>query len=394
MTAGPTTQTTAGPLLKELYTLPPVRVLNDTSYLHDKLTKEQAVLDFGGKYARFPATLNRARGEGSRGDNGVLPVAVAEVIQDAKVFMKQNYFALEWTEAIEEASKGKDGAFESVVTMKMKNVAIDMAKGLNRQWYNPTNGQYVRVGDQVDIVTTSTGVPVANGTNRAVTAISAVGLITFGDGGGNVSVTAGTHSLVLTGNWGNEIDGLQHVTNVNRILHTIDSNTFTAWNGNDLPAGLAVAGESLFEQLYDLIGQRGRGDMDTYLTTRGVRRRLADEFASQRRYLNEKSVDIKAGYRTLEVNGVETVIDDDAPKGFVFGVQRSALKVLQMTKPGFLESEAGNGAVIELKDNTVAGQKVAAWQAWYRYHCTLACTDPAVTGRISGADDDAPIINT
>jgi hypothetical protein len=415
MPANPTSNTTTqAALLKELYTLPPVRVLNDKSWLHDNVAKEIAKLDFSGKYIRFPVTVQRELGGGSRGDGGILPQASAAVDVEARALMQQHYYALEWTELIEEVSKNEAGSFENVVSRKMKTVATDMAKGLNRQWYNPLIGavesslatssgastvttstakypQYVRVGDTLDVVTLSTGVAVTNGTGRVVQSISAAGVITFGgtgDPGGNLAVTAGTHGLVITGNYGNEVVGLRGFAETGRTLHNINSSTYPGWDGTKLNVSGAIAGESSFEQLYDRVGERGRGDIDTFLTTRGIRRRLADEFASQRRYLNEKATDIKAGYRMIEVNGTETVIDDDCPKGYVFALSRDVLKLMQLTKPGFLED--GNGARIELKDHTVAGQKVAAYQAWYRYHVSMVCTDPARVGMIPDCEDDTP----
>lgn len=402
--------TTHGALLKELYTLPPVRALNDKSFLHDKLAKEQAVTDTSGKYARFPVTLRRALGRGARADGGELPTAVSEVIEDAKVYVKYNYYALEWTEAIEQASKNNEGAFEKVVTMKMKNVATDLAKDINRQFYNASSkgalatvsatssgstditvgsDQYLQVGDLVDIVASSNGTAVTNGTRREITAINrSTNVVSLADGGGNLSVTNGTHILVTTGSYNNELEGLSHITGTSRTLHGIDSSTYEEWNGQVVDANNAVAGESLFEQVYDKVGERGRGDIDTYLTTRGIRRRLADTFASQRRYLDEKAVDIRAGYRMIEVNGIGCVIDDDCPKGNVFALSKDALRVLQLTAPGFLETEAGNGALVELKDSTTAGRKVSAWQAWYRYHVTLAALDPGRTGKIINCTDD------
>lgn len=400
--------------LKELYTLPPVRVLNDKSYLHDRVTKEQAKLDFSGRYIRFPVTVARELGSGSRADGGVLPVSVAPVEVEARALMQQHYYALEWTEVLEEVSKNEEGAFESAVARKMRTVATDMAKGLNRQWYNPLIGaiesnlstttattltvatgkypQYVRVGDQIDVVVLATGVPVTNGTNITVTAITSAGVIST-SAGGNLAVTAGTHGIVITGNYGNEVVGLRGMGDTGRTLHNINSSTYPTWDGNKLNVSGAVAGESSFEQLYDRCGERGRGDIDTWIMTRGIRRRLADEFASQRRYLNEKATDIKAGYRLIELNvgsaSAEAVVDDDCPKGYTFALAKDALKLMQLTKPGFLQSESG-GARIELKDHTTAGQKVAAYQAWYRYHVSLVCTDPARVGMIPDAEDDGP----
>lgn len=405
-----TNTTNTGAILKELYSLPPVRVLRDKSFLHDKLAKEKPTMDFSGRYAYFPVTLVRNLGRGSRGDAGDLPVAGTETIEDAKVYIKRHYYALEWSEAIEVASKNKEGAFENVVTMKMKNVAIDMAKEANRQLYNASQGklgtvssgassatqtfasvQYIYPGDSIDFITAN---GVTNTGNRSVvsvnrTASTIVVSSTVATTTGDFVVLAGNFAVSGGGGESYEVEGLRHVCDDGRSLYGIDSSTYEEWDGNVIDADDAVAGESLFEQLYDKIGQRQRGDMDTYLTTRGIRRRLADEFASQRRYVNEKAVDIKAGYSMIEVNGKPCVIDDDAPKKHVFGLTLETHKIMEAIKPGFLETEAGDGAVVELKDSSTAGQKVAVWQSWYRYHWTLACTDPGRNGFIYDAADEA-----
>ena len=396
--------TTQGALLKELYTLPPVRVLNDKSFLHDTLTKEQAIMDFSGEHVRFPVTVARSLGRGSRADGGELPVAISEVDVEATATMAFHYYALEWTEALEEVSKNKEGAFESAVARKMKNLSKDMAHELNKQWYNAdANGvlcastatataaaqvmdsiQYVHVGDVLDQYPAASSTATATGLVVS-SVIPSTKTVTFST---SVTGTSGDR-YVVTGNFGNEIEGLRGITDEDRELHGIDSSTYDSWDGEVIDADDAVAGESSFELLADNIGERGRGEIDLYLTTRGVRRRLADEFASQRRYLNEKTLDVKLGYRSIEVNGHECVIDDDAPKGFVFAAQRENLKLMQLTKPGFMESEAGDGAKVELKNSSTAGRKVAAWQSWYRYHVSMVCVDPGTTGRIESAEDDA-----
>jgi hypothetical protein len=408
--------TNFGSLLKELYTLPPVRALNDKSFLHDKLVKEQATLDHSGKYATFPVTLGRNLGRGSRGDGGILPTAGNETIVSAQVPIKRVYYALEWTEAIEVASKNREGAFENVVDMKMKNVSTDMAKEINRQFYNSTKGilgvvasstgplatvvldsvQYLRVGDSLDIVAVATGTAVTNGTSRVIQSIAkATNTVTF-SGATNLTVTAATHGVVLSGSYGFEVEGLRSMASTARTLHNIDSSVAgqEEWDGNTIDASggtgtATVAGESLFEQLLDQVGARGRGDLDTFITTRGIRRRLADEFASQRRYLDNKAQELHLGYTTIEVAGRECVIDDDCPKKLVLGLKRDSIKVMQATTPGWLETSAGGGARIELKDDTTAGQKVAAFQAWYRYHLALECSDPGVTGQITNCADES-----
>lgn len=416
--ASTATQTTHAALLKELYTLPPVRALNDRSFLHDKVTKETDIdVDFSGKYARFPVTVRRALGRGSRADGGDLPQNIEEVEVEAKAYIKQHYYAVEWSESLEEVAKNKAGAFENFISRKMKNVGGDMAKELNRQWYNPLTGrlatcntndaagltfhvdnaQYIQVGDIIDVVDSGTLVAIASATAREVTAVNrTTNVVTISTtatsyasaGSGNIDV-AGTEYVVVTGNAGNESEGLRAFGDTGRTLHTINSSTYEEWDGNKIAlTGSPVIGESSIERLDDKIGRRGRGDADIHLTTRGIRRRLADEFASQRRYLNEKAVDIKAGYKMVEVNGVDTVIDDDCPESYFFAGQLDELALLKLTEPGFIETEAGDGAYIELKNGSSAGTKKAIWQTWYRYHVALACKDPGTWGFISGGEDE------
>jgi hypothetical protein len=418
---GASTRTTHAADLKELYTLPPVRALNDRSFLHNTLAKEKATTSISGKYITYPVTLRRSLGSGARTDGGTLPSAISEVIDDAQFNVQYNYHAVEWTEALEVASRNNEGAFEKVISMKMKNLGTDMAKTINRQFFNPAYGrlatcntndadglvftvdstQYIEVGDVVDIVDASTGVPITNATARLVASKTST---TFTidtnasgypgtNGTGNVNV-AGTEYVVKTGSAGaatttsTEIPGLRAAVATGRTYAGINSSTYAEWDGNTVAASSAAIGESLVEQLLDEVGERGRGEPDLGLTTRGVRRRLADEFASQRRWVNEKATDLTAGYKTISVSGLDIVIDDDCPKKHLFVGKKDTAKVLQATAPGFIESEAGDGAKVELKDGSTAGTKTAVFQAWYRYHLTLAVTDPGCWGAITdGADD-------
>lgn len=406
--------TTLAADLKELYTLPPQRLLNDKSFLHNKLTKEQAVMDASGKYTTWPNTIRRSLGRGSRGDSAILPDAIAEVVVSAQAPIKRHYHTLEWSDAIEQASKNKEGAFESVVTMKMRNLALDLAKDVNRQWYNGSLGQlgvvatgansasqtltsvqYINVGDKIEIHS-ATGSATRAGTPCWIaTKNKATKVITLVDSAGSAQVVNTTTGdiLAVAGSvvagspaTNYEVEGLRFICDTGRTLHNINSTTYPEWDGVKKTLTGQVAGESLFEQLYDDVGENGRGDIDLYLATRGERRRLVDEFASQRRWVNEKTTDIAAGFDSIEVNGKPCVIDDDCPKGEVFALSTETLKVLQMTEPGFVQSSEGN-ARIELKVNG-DGQHLAVYQAFYRYYMTLVCTDPARNGRITGAADD------
>ena len=90
------------------------------------------------------------------------------------------------------------------------------------------------------------------------------------------------------------------------------------------------------------------------------------------------------------VNEIPVVADDDAPKQFAFGFNKSALKWFEQTKPGWLERE--NGGIFHLK-TAGTGTYAAVWQAWFRWYAALGCVAPNRTGRIEFATDDAPILS-
>jgi hypothetical protein len=190
------------------------------------------------------------------------------------------------------------------------------------------------------------------------------------------------------------MDGMRNITENERTLHSVNSATSgnAFWKGNTVKAGTsfaatAVAGESLFEQLADNVGAQGNGDVEVFLTSRGIRRRLADSYQSQKRFNDAKAVDVHGGYSAIMVNEIPVVADDDAPKTYAFGFNKSALKWFEQTKPGWLERE--NGGIFHLK-TAGTGTYAAIWQAWFRWYACLGCVAPNRTGRIEFASDDAP----
>jgi len=251
--------------------------------------------------------------------------------------------------------------------------------------------QYIQVGDVIDIRTQTTGAAVTNGTNRTVTARNVAGAtITIADGGGTVT-TAATEGVYVAGNRNNEMDGLRDITNTGRTLHGINSSTAgnEFWNGQKLDAAAGVAGESLFEQLMDNVGAGGNGEIEAIVTTRGIRRRLADTYQSQKRFNDAQAVNVHGGYSAIMVNEVPVVADDDAPKGFAFGINKSSLKWFEQTRPGWLESK--DGMIFHLKVTAAApAQRDSVWQAWFRWYAAMGSVAPGRNGQIFNAQDDAP----
>src|SRR5207245_600269 len=125
--------------------------------------------------------------------------------------------------------------------------------------------------------------------------------------------------------------------------------------------------ESKFEQLFDNVGAQGNGEVEVALTTRGIKRRLADTYQSQKRFNDKTATQVNGGYSAIMVNEVPVIADDDAPKGFAFGFNKSAFKWLELAPPHWLQQT--NTGIFHLKHGiTTAGEFQNTWIAlfvWY-----------------------------
>ncbi|HKI16815.1 MAG TPA: phage major capsid protein [Isosphaeraceae bacterium] len=407
--------------LKDLYVGPIVEQLNQKTYLLDQIERDADHIDHTGRRAVVPLHKNRNRGRKSIADGGTLPTAGAQVYLDAIVPLRYHTYGIELTDQVIEASKTNEGAFVSAVEAESKGVAVDMRKDINRQAFGLGNGvlakaetksketellivnesemQYIQVGDVIDVLkesngkTESKGIEGAEVVERVVSTRKLV-LSKKLETGGSELGSSTEYAIYISGNRNEEMDGLRNITENERTLHSVNSATAgnAFWKGNTVKAGesvskTSVAGESLFEQLADNVGAQGNGDVEVFLTTRGVRRRLADSYQSNKRFNDAKAVDVHGGYSAIMVNEVPVIADDDAPKGLAFGFNKSALKWFEQTKPGWLEME--NGGIFHLK-TAGTGTYAAVWQAWFKWYAALGCVAPNRTGRIEFCSDDAP----
>jgi hypothetical protein len=101
--------------------------------------------------------------------------------------------------------------------------------------------------------------------------------------------------------------------------------------------------------------REGDGEIDVFLTTRGIRRRLADTYQSQKRLNDAKAVEIHGGYTAIYVNEIPVVADDDVPKGWAFGLPNDAFTLYEVEAADWLESR--DGTVWHLANGSVAGTR-------------------------------------
>lgn len=407
--------------LKELYVGPIVEQLNQKTYLLDQIERDADHIDHTGRRAVVPLHKSRNRGRKSIADGGTLPSAGAQVYLDAIIPIRFHVYGIELTDAVIEASKTNEGAFVSAIEAESKGVAVDMRKDMNRQAFGTGNGalcsvkgvdkaskttdlkftfesdlQYIQIGDIIDVLVESTGATTNGVVGAEVTEKSVSSKKVTLSKELAAELAAETYQVYVSGNRNQEMDGLRNITENERTLHSVNSATAgnAFWKGNVIKAGSslsapAVAGESLFEQLADNVGAQGNGDVEVFLTTRGIRRRLADSYQSQKRFNDGKAVDVHGGYSAIMVNEIPVISDDDAPKGFAFGINKSALKWFEQNKPGWLEPP-GSNSIFQMK-TAGTGTYAAVYQGWFRWYVAMGCTAPNRTGRIEFCSDDSPV---
>jgi len=407
------TKSTADAILKDLYVGPVVEQLNKKTFMLDMIERDSDHIDHTGRRAVIPLHTGRNRGRGSRGDGGTLPTAGVQTWQDAIVPIKYHYQSIEVSDAAIEASTSNEGAFLNILNAETKGCAEDMKKDLQRQIYGTGDGllgtvaktaeetktieldsvQYVAIGDPVDVIVKSSGEK-SEGI-EAVTVLKRTGgktkTIELSE---KVKKVGTTYGVYIAGNRSNESNGLRNIIATNRTLHEINSETAgnEFWNGQvrnvgESASALAVAGETSFELLTDDVGFTGQGEVEVFLTTRGIRRRLADTYQSQKRYNDAQAVNIHGGYSAIMVNEKPVIADDDCPRTYAFGLNKDSFRWFQSAPPGWLDRDGG---ILRLKAGTTAGTNVAVWQGSFRWYANLGNVAPSRNGVLQYCEDDLP----
>lgn len=327
--------------------------------------------DVQGRYAVLSLHVGRNAGVGARGTGVALPVPGNQDYAEQRVPVKRNYAAIGIPGDLVAASASDKGSFGRHLDLETKGAMTDLKNDVSRQVYGDstkaiaqcgtttaanvvvlattTSAVQMRqfhVGMRVDIGTTADYDVVA--ANRTITAIDKTNKTITVDGA--AVTTSSSHYVTRQGSDGNEITGLRQIVASSGTLFNVDPSVDTSWVSvvNDASGVNRPPTELLFEKVIEDVNQESGEDPNLIVTTRGVRRNLAQQYQGQRRYTD--TVEIKAGFSavTVAAGNVELplVIDNDAPANMAFVLNTAHLIHFQMgPKWGFLDRD---GSVLHL----------------------------------------------
>lgn len=269
------TLTSADAILKNVYRGVIVELLNQETYLIDKIEKANAndLGQFTGRQLVFAVHSGRNRGRGVAADGGQLAAAGTQSYLNAFVNIKYFNEGIELTDLVVRQTQTDEGAFVKALSSEMDLAMTDMRKDACRIGYgtgdgllatisgtpNGTsitvdNGQYIAVGDTIDILVKSTGATTNGVVGATVSAVSFTGTkdsatqtnATLTISPGSAGALDNTYGVYIHGDRSSESDGLRNITNTGRTLHSINSSTYPVWDGNVLAAGQVAPSEDLF----------------------------------------------------------------------------------------------------------------------------------------------------
>ena len=413
-------------LLKNVYRGPLVEQLNSETPMLNILEKTDAnqIGMFNGRQIIFPVHSSRNRGRGAVADGGQLPTAGTQGSLDATVAFRYFSTGIEVSDQAIKQSKSDEGSFVRVLQFEMERAETDLRKDIGRVAYGTgdgllasatatqgsvntfsvDSGQYVAVGDTVDVIVRSSGATGTGAIGRTVMAVAYTGTANSAtQANANVTISGATisvdntYGIYVSGNRNAESDGLRNICNTSRTLHGINSSTNAFWDSNVKDFGQANPSEDGIMALCQTIRQRSGQNPDLIMFSYGGQRRLANTYASQKRWNDSNVTSPAGGYGgaiPVSAGGqpIPVQADVDCPAGKGFAVNKSSFAWAQAGPPDWLQSPNGDGGILYIKDGASLGTKSRVWQGWMNWDAVLVNVAPNRNGQFININDDIPVV--
>lgn len=409
---------TASEILKIDYRGPVRELLNQANYFYSKVLKTKK--RFRGKTAYFPLHTGRNVSFRSSTEGGAFPTAGQQGYNHAEYYPRQLVMAIELTGLAMAASEGDAASFVSALDSEMKGAMKDARSNMNRMVFHDgssiltvcgttsasttvvvSSTKYIKPGMIVNIVTTSTGAPITDGTAVEVQTVPSATTFTVL----NAVTTSSSHSVLLTGSrtagadWGKHQDtwGLEALIasanptggSISDLVGDVTRTGNTFWQPN------VVAGSSLDASTIILKMQEAFDASDLaldkapglILTSHGAKRTYGSALTPDKRYPAGGEITLDGGYKALDFNGIPVLADKDcnltqtpgAAFGRMYFLRMDAFEVAMLKDWDWVDDD---GAILKLKPTT--GTYQDAYLAFLRSYQELCLHEPPANTLLTG----------
>lgn len=346
--------------------------------------------------------IRRNQGIGAGTDGGLMPSAGVQGNIQAQISAKFNWLRFQITAGLMKSAQNDQGAFVSGVSNEMQGGLDDLKTDVNRQMFWTGRGdlarmnaaavasnvitvkgrtdseqgaKYLDVYSMIDIISASTGLPVASGVQ--VTAVtnpnSAVATLTL-----SAAVTASANDIIVhAGALNNEIQGLGatlDAANPTSSVYGVDRSVYGIYSGNYSDLGGAQLTLGAMQNLLNEVRRRGGGSVDLVLTDFNSEAMYNKLLVADKRYVGKVTGDGTFSDKSksyLEWAGVPMIPDKDCPQS-IYMLQRKYWKKYVLSE---LEWADESTELIPLVG-------VDGYEARLRLFCNVFCEKPSAEGRL------------
>jgi hypothetical protein len=388
------TTTTADAALKDIYldiVRDQVNISSTAVYNKIKVSTKDIQGVGAGHYVIKLAPFGVNGGVGAGTESGALPESGGNNYVNFKSQIKCLYGVIELTDLSIQASKSDRSSFVNLLKAEMDGLLKGAKHSYGRQIYldgtgnltacgttsdsltvNVDSVQYLVEGMTIDILTTSTGVAITNGTARRIANVDRVNKTITLTGAATVTTTSSMH-ITEQGALNNELTGFGAVFTDSGSLYGLAKSTYS-WLIPQLDASIGdMTDKKIINYMMDIQDYAG-GNVDFIPCIPRVYTEYYDYLESTKR--NANTLDLKGGFKALSINGVPMT-----PDKFVEAQSMNLLDTSQWTFHQLLDwawMEDNNGSVL----TQVAGYP--KWTATIRKYAELLCDHPYAQAKLSG----------
>lgn len=352
---------------------------------------EQTEMNIVGSTVKKAAPYGVNGGFGSIGETSLLPTPGGNKYVQFESDLKNLAGVIHLTEKVILASQSDKASFVNALTSEIEGLKRSAKRSYGRQFYldgtgNLTacgvtsdattvvvaNPQYLIEGMIIDIVTTATGVAIANGTGRRIIAVNKGVSPTIVLEGADKVTTTVDNCIVEQKSYGNEMTGLAKIFAQSGSIYGLDRATYPWLKAYVNSSVGALSDKLIIDAILDRENETGC-KIDMIMVHPLVYTAYYDYIESTRSHVN--TLELKGGFTALSVNGRPMAQDRFMPAATMDLLDTSVFNVHQFRDWDWMDQD---GAILKWDSG------YAAYKAVLTKYCEMICNMPGAQARLSG----------